>query len=217
MNRPVQPRSRKSRLLGLFPSRLVATRARPRRKTLYLTFDDGPHPEYTAPVLDLLKAHDASATFFLIGERIDRHPDVVRRIVDEGHALGNHSWSHPRMDTLPLSAQLDEIARTDAALSAYDGRATHPFRPPSGALPANLLLHFARIGRTIAFWSYDSHDYELLPPPTLLPQLRANPPGSGDSVLMHDDSAATIELLASLLPEWREAGFAIRAMPRGRG
>ena len=121
------------------------------------------------------------------------------------------------MDALSESRSLDEIARTDAALSAYDGQATHPFRPPSGELPANLLLHFARIGRTVAFWSYDSHDYELLPAAELLPQIRANPPRSGDNVLMHDDSAITVELLASLLPQWRDEGFAIRAMPRGHG
>lgn len=217
MSRSVQPRSRKTRLLGLLPARLVTTRARGRRRTLYLTFDDGPHPEFTPPVLDLLNSHGATATFFLIGERIDRHPGVVRRIVDEGHALGNHSWSHPRMGDLPLPEQIDEIARTDAALSAFDGRTTHPFRPPSGVLPTNLLLHFARVGRTIAFWSYDSHDYEQLPAPILLAQIRANPPRSGDTVLMHDDTAATVELLAALLPQWRADGFEVRAMPAGRG
>ncbi|MGJ4729116.1 polysaccharide deacetylase family protein [Luteimonas sp. SDU101] len=217
MTRPIQPRSRKGRLLGLLPSRLVTTRVPTRDKVLYLSFDDGPHPEFTPPVLDLLAAHGATATFFLIGSRIDEYPQITRRIVDEGHALGNHSWSHPRMGALPLPAQVEEIARTDSALSAYSGRATHPFRPPCGELPANLLLHFARIGRNIAFWSYDSHDYELLPTPVLLPQIEADPPRAGDTILMHDDTAATVELLASLLPQWRAQGFEVRAMPEGRG
>lgn len=217
MNLSVQPRSRKSRLLGMLPARVVTTRVRTRDKVLYLSFDDGPHPEFTPPVLDLLAAHGATATFFLIGSRVAEHPDVMRRIVAEGHALGNHSWSHPRMGDLPLPAQLEEIARTDAALSTYSGRDTHPFRPPSGALPANLLLHFARTGRTIAFWSYDSHDYEQLPARVLLPQIQADPPLAGDTVLMHDDTAATVELLASLLPQWRAQGFEVRAMPEGRG
>lgn len=217
MTRPLRPRSRKSRLLGLLPARVVTTRVRTRDKVLYLSFDDGPHAEFTPPVLDLLAQHGASATFFLIGARIGGHPELMRRIVAEGHALGNHSWSHPRMGDLPLDAQLEEIARTDAALSAYSGRATHPFRPPSGGLPANLLLHFARTGRTIAFWSYDSHDYEQLPAQVLLPQIQADPPQAGDTVLMHDDTAATVELLASLLPQWRAQGFEVRAMPEGRG
>ena len=213
----MQPRSRKTRLLGLLPSRLVITRARSREKVLYLTFDDGPDPEYTPPILDLLKANDATATFFLIGDRIDRHPAVVRRIVAEGHELGNHSWSHPFMSDLPIEGQMDEIARTDASLSAYDGHATHPFRPPCGVLPGNLLTRFARIGRTVAFWSYDSHDYEHLPATTLSELIRANPPRSGDVVLMHDDTRDTVELLADLLPEWRAQGYAVRAMPAGRG
>ena len=213
----MQPRSRKTRLLGLLPSRLVTTRVRSRGKELFLTFDDGPHPEYTPPVLDLLKAHGATATFFLIGNLIDSHPDVVRRIVDEGHQLGNHSWSHPFMSDLPIEEQMDEIARTDASLAAFDGHATHPFRPPCGVLPRNLLARFARTGRTIAFWSYDSHDYERLPAATLIGQVRADPPKAGDVVLMHDDNADTVELLAGLLPEWRAQGYAVRAMPAGRG
>lgn len=212
----MQPRSRKTRLLGLLPSRLVTTRARARGKTLFLTFDDGPHPEFTPPVLDLLARHDATATFFVIGDRIAQHPDVVRRIVDGGHALGNHSWSHPLMGDLPLDRQIAQIDTTDAALSAFDGIAQHPFRPPCGALPANLLLHFARTGRTIAFWSYDTHDYEQLPAATLLQRVQADPPRAGDVVLMHDDSAQTVEALATLLPQWRAQGFEVRAMPAGR-
>lgn len=216
MSRAMQPRSRKTRLLGLLPSRLVTTRAGARGNVLYLTFDDGPHPEHTPAILDLLRQHRATATFFLVGELVDRHPDVVRRIVDEGHLLGNHSWSHPRMPDLSIQAQLEEIARTDARLASYDGRARHPFRPPYGQLPHKLLLQFARSGRPIAFWSYDSNDYQRLPAATLLRQIRANPPRSGDVVLMHDDNQDTVAVLAGLLPDWRAQGYAVRALPGDR-
>ena len=120
------------------------------------------------------------------------------------------------MRKLPLAAQMDEIDRTDAVLAGYDGRACHPFRPPRGRLPVNLLLHFARIGRAVAFWSYDSHDYEQLPASELLPRIQAKPPESGDTILMHDDNAETVALLANLLPRWRADGFDVRAMPGGR-
>ena len=212
----MQPRSRKTRLLGLLPSRLVTTRGREAGKVLYLTFDDGPDPHHTPAILDLLRAHGARATFFLVGELIDRHPEIVRRIVEEGHELGNHSWSHPSMSGMPIEAQMEEIARTDARLEAFDSRSRHPFRPPFGRLPRDLLLRFARTGRTIAFWSYDSNDYQRLPAATLLERVRADPPKSGDVVLMHDDNADTVALLASLLPEWRAEGYAVRAMPAGR-
>lgn len=209
----VQPRSRKSRLLGVLPSRLVVTRLPANGKCLYLTFDDGPDPEHTPQVLDILRRHGATASFFLVGELIDHHPSVVRRIVAEGHRIGNHSWSHPLMTALPLVRQLEEISRTDRALAPYDGYGLHPFRPPCGALPLNLLLHFARNRRQIAYWSYDSHDYARLPAKELLPAIRSVPPTPGDVVLMHDDNMDTIEMLAEILPEWIRQGFRVEALP----
>jgi peptidoglycan/xylan/chitin deacetylase (PgdA/CDA1 family) len=140
----------------------------------------------------------------------------VRRIVEEGHELGNHSWSHPVMSNMPIEAQMEEIGRTDARLEAFDRKARHPFRPPYGKLPRALLLRFARTGRTIAFWSYDSNDYQRLPAASLLEKVRADPPRTGDVVLMHDDNADTVALLAALLPDWRAQGYAVRAMPGGR-
>src|SRR3546814_610268 len=141
------------------------------------------------------------------------HPEVVRRIVSDGHRIGNHSWSHPLMTRLPLAGQIDEIARTDEALAAFDGLERHVFRPPSGALPLNLLLHFARERRTLAYWSYDSQDYARLPAQTLLPRIRSRPPSAGDVVLMHDDNMDTVEVLAELLPEWLRQGYSVQAMP----
>src|SRR3546814_12294645 len=117
------------------------------------------------------------------------------------------------MTRLPLARQIDEIARTDEALAAFDGLELHLFRPPSGALPLNLLLHFARERRTLAYWSYDSHDYARLPAQALLPRIHSRPPSAGDVVLMHDDNMDTVEVLAELLPEWLRQGYSVQAMP----
>lgn len=209
----MNPRSRKTRLLGLLPSSLVVTRLPARGKIVHLTFDDGPDPEHTAPVLDLLARHGAKATFFLVGNRLDDHPGVVERIVREGHQLGNHSWTHPFMSDLPLAGQLEEIERTDRALARFDGIERHPFRPPCGVLPANLLLHYARHRRTIAYWSYDSHDYTKLPADRLAANLEQHPPRPGEVVLMHDDNAETSALLARMLPAWIAAGWQVQALP----
>lgn len=182
-------------------------------RTLYLSFDDGPHPQHTGPLLDLLARHGARATFFLIGNQIERHPDLVRRIVAAGHALGNHSYSHPQFETLSLAEQLNEIDRTDALLATFDGRARHCFRPPRGVLPLPMLVHLIRRGRRIAYWSYDSLDYGRQPAPELVSVMRRHPPRPGDIILMHDDNTISLQMLQTLIPSWREDGYALEAMP----
>jgi len=180
---------------------------------LYLTFDDGPHPEVTPALLDLLAEHAAKATFFLLGANAERYPEIARRIVAEGHAIGNHSYSHPRFATIDLDAQRVEIDRTDRILAAFDGSPRHWFRPPSGALPLRMLGDFMRRGRAIAYWSYDSMDYRRQSAEVLARRLREQPPTAGDIVLMHDDDPNTLLALRELVPEWRAAGHALEALP----
>jgi peptidoglycan/xylan/chitin deacetylase (PgdA/CDA1 family) len=209
----VNPRSRKLRALRWLPSRLMVTTCPSDERTLYLSFDDGPHPEHTPRLLDLLAKHDARASFFLVGEEVEKHPHVVQRMVEEGHLIGNHSYSHPSFPKITLAEQLAEIDRTDRILADFDGRPRHAFRPPSGALPLPLLIHFARTGRRIVYWSYDSYDYQHAPPPEFIARIRKAPPDAGDVVLMHDDDAKVIESLEDLMPEWRAAGFAFDSVP----
>ena len=209
----MNPRPRKLTLLRWLPRRLMLTTGPAAGNALYLTFDDGPHVGHTDRVLDLLQAHSARASFFLLGQQVERNPDLVRRIVAEGHLLGNHSYDHPSFPRLTLSDQLAQIERADRLLAPFDGVDEHRFRPPSGRFPLSLLLHFARARRNIAYWSYDSLDYQRQPVEQMLAVLRAHPPRAGDVILMHDDSALTTDALAILLPEWRAAGFDLRALP----
>lgn len=213
----LRPRPRKLALLRWLPDRLVVCRAPATDRALYLTFDDGPHPDHTAPVLDALARHDAKATFFLIGDQARRYPALVRRIVAEGHTLGNHSHTHPEFRALPLARQLAEIEAADAVLRPYVGDADIPFRTPRGALPLRLVAHLAARGRPIVYWSYDSLDYRRPDPGVLVAMLAGQPPVAGDIVLMHDDGPAAETLLDTLLPEWRGRGFALRALPPGIG
>jgi peptidoglycan/xylan/chitin deacetylase (PgdA/CDA1 family) len=87
----MNPRPKKLRLLRWLPMRLVLTTAPAADRALYLTFDDGPDPQYTPQLLDLLAANEARASFFLLGEEVERHPGIVERMVADGHLLGNHS------------------------------------------------------------------------------------------------------------------------------
>ncbi|MGY1425056.1 polysaccharide deacetylase family protein [Lysobacter sp. A289] len=206
------PRPRRLHLLRWLPGAWVTTAGPRGRKPLYLSFDDGPHPEHTLPVLDFLAGHGARATFFLVGNQVERHPSLVARIVAAGHTLGNHSYDHPRFERLSLAEQLAQIDRTDALLARFDGRPRHPFRPPRGVLSLPLLAHFVRDRRPIAYWSYDSLDYGRQPAPGLIDIARRHPPRGRDIILMHDDSTISLQMLATLVPEWSARGFTFEAM-----
>lgn len=210
----MNPRPKKLRLLRWLPMRLVLTRAPAVDRALYLSFDDGPDPGYTPRLLELLARHGAQASFFLLGEEVERHPGIVERMAADGHLLGNHSWNHPNFTRIDWREQLAQIEATDRVLERFDGHRDHLFRPPSGHFTPSLVLRFARRGRGIAYWSYDSLDYQHRPAEALVQTLRANPPRAGDVVLMHDDNEATLQALERMLPEWHAAGFELRALPQ---
>lgn len=208
----MNPRPRKLKVLRWLPNRWVLTRGVRRGRVLHLTFDDGPHPEHTPVLLDLLATHRAKATFFLIGREAERYPEMVERIVREGHVLGNHTWSHPQFDRLDLAAQREEIDRTDRLLAGFDGLARHDFRPPRGVLPRPMVLDCVRRGQRIAYWSYDSLDYSKRPAEALIASAQRYPPASGEILLMHDDSALSLQLLEAMLPAWAAGGFAFEPL-----
>ena len=212
--RPMKFKPNKQQLLSLLPDFLVLTRGPRDGNALYLSFDDGPDPEHTPRLLDLLAQHNAKASFFLIGKQVEKHPELAARIVGEGHALGNHSYSHPpAFGKTTLQQQLAEIERTDQLLATFDHRDRHRFRPPRGSFSLSLLLHFMRQRRCVAYWSYDSMDYRHWPDDEVIARLRAQPPRAGELVLMHDDDACAARVLATMLPEWNKAGRSLRMLP----
>ena len=204
---------RKQHVLNLLPDWVVQTRGPRKGDVRYLTFDDGPNPDYTARVLDVLAAHGARASFFLVGQNVERYPDLVTRMVAEGHRLGNHSYSHSIFSEISRSDQMTEIARTDALLAEFDGCPRHPFRPPRGVFSPTLLLRLVRAGRTLTYWSYDSLDYQKHPVHEIVESLRKRPPRPADIVLMHDDNERAPSILQALLPQWCSAGYSFESLP----
>ena len=101
-------------------------------RLLALTFDDGPHPIYTGQILDLLAAHDARASFFVVGQQAEQHPELVQRTLAEGHEIGNHSWSHRRMVLKSPRWTRGELLRTDALLRSLGVPEPIHFRAPFG-------------------------------------------------------------------------------------
>ena len=119
----MNPRPRRLRVLRFLPNGwLMTSGPTDAARNLYLTFDDGPHPDHTPALLALLAEHGAKASFFLVGREVERHDALARRIASEGHTLGNHSYSHPRFEALTLDEQLEEIERTQRLLTGIDGR-----------------------------------------------------------------------------------------------
>ncbi|SDO29493.1 Peptidoglycan/xylan/chitin deacetylase, PgdA/CDA1 family [Paenibacillus sp. yr247] len=130
------------------------------KKQVALTFDDGPDDKYTLKILDILKANGIKATFFVVGEHAAKYPAVLRRIVQEGHVVGNHSWDHP--DLLKLSNELirNEITKTDDVIRNISGASPTLFRAPYGAVNNDVRIDAASTGHHLIGWSVDTLDWK---------------------------------------------------------
>lgn len=195
---------------SLMTANLIRTRG-PRSgsesgSSIYLTFDDGPHPVHTPHLLSVLERHGAKGTFFLIGQKAEKHPQVVRRILDGGHAIGNHSMRHPKMRALPRSAQWAEIDLADVVLARFDGRRRHAFRPPNGRVTAWAVASSIWRRQPLVLWTIDSLDYKLSAD-AVAHALRERKLVDGDVILFHDDAARAAEALDALLPAWLADGY----------
>jgi peptidoglycan-N-acetylglucosamine deacetylase len=189
----------------------VRVRAPARGRQIYLTFDDGPDPQHTPPILDLLARFDAKATFFMVGRHIEAAAPVVRRILAEGHTIANHSMNHPRMPKVPWHRQWAEFDHADAVLSQFDGKARHLVRPPGGEATVTMIAGSVLRGQSIVLWSIDSLDYRLAAD-QVVSHLERRPLRDGDILLFHDDGPSAVQALARLLPLWQAAGWHFPAL-----
>ncbi len=189
----------RSALISVVPrTRLIASLP-PGDRVVALTFDDGPHPEWTPRILDVLARHGARATFFVVGAQAALHPDIVRRIAAEGHAVGHHSWTHSEPATTPTRLLLAENRRTRQFLEALLDRPAPLFRPPHGKLtPLKLLGAWAQ-GNVLVLWNRDPKDYQMPSATELRTWVSRQPLLAGDIVLLHDTHAHTAAALPHLL------------------
>ncbi|MBV9085826.1 MAG: polysaccharide deacetylase family protein [Acidobacteriaceae bacterium] len=183
--------------LRCLPEKLIAWRSRA-HSAVALTFDDGPD-EYTPGILDVLKRFDARATFFLVGQRIAGNETVVRRILQEGHEIGNHSFSHPDFDGLSIRDAIDEVDRTQSVLEKTTGRRCKWFRPPKGKLCAASLASAWSKGLSIAMWSIDVKDFRAHHPQDIVAKLDATRIACGDIVLYHGNNEAAFAALPQVI------------------
>ena len=182
----------RSRLLG--PNLVHCRGCETTRGRIVLTIDDGPEPQVTPRVLDLLAAHGAHATFFLVGARAAAHPDLVRRIAAEGHGIENHSYAHDHGFSLRgtrwLAADIDAAQRV---LSSLAGRAPRFFRAPAGLRSPLLEPVLARAGLGLASWTRRGFDTRTADADRVLERLAGHDGrrlAGGDILLLHDGHAA---------------------------
>lgn len=197
----------KSVLQGALGQHRFIWRYRGPQPAVRMTFDDGPNEAHTGRLLDLLARHQIKATFFLIGENVLRHPELARRIAEQGHAIGGHSFNHSEMPALSGEELSADLKRCQSAIERATGIQTLLYRPPRGRMSASGLLRTARLGYQTVHWSISYADYLRDGLPALLQRMRSRPPTPGDIVMMHDDHSNVIDALETLLPEWLGRGM----------
>jgi peptidoglycan-N-acetylglucosamine deacetylase len=180
------------------------------KKVVYLTFDDGPDPRWTPAILDALAAHNVRATFFVIGRKVEEHPDLAKRIVAEGHSLQNHTWSHPNLTELSRSDATDELARTNDVIKSVAGVAPKCLRPPEGATNEKVQELAGKAGQTAMLWSVDTKDWSNKSTDAIA-SIVGGSLQPGAVILMHDgggDRSATVAALPAVLQSIANAGLA---------
>lgn len=171
------------------------------------TFDDGPSATLTPKLLDLLAAHHIKATFFVTGENVAEHPEIVERAAHEGHEIGNHSWSHPNFAKMSDEGVRRELRRTDDAIKSAIGARPTLLRPPYGSLTARQKrwIH-DEFGYQIILWDVDPLDWKR-PGPAVVCNRILKETRAGSIVLSHDIHPGTIEAMPQTFDQLEAKGF----------
>jgi peptidoglycan-N-acetylglucosamine deacetylase len=184
-----------------------------------LTFDDGPNPAATPQVLDLLARHEAKATFFLIGRHVRAFPEIAKEIAGRGHAIGNHTESHPSLALLSSARIAEELDRCDQAILSNAMATPRWVRPPYGYRSPLLNGIVMRRGNAgVAMWSAMARDWKTQAAEPVIQRLRRA--RGGDIVLLHDgdhrvlrgDRGHVVKAMEYWLPRWKDSGIHLVSM-----
>lgn len=174
------------------------------RKLVSLTFDDGPNPLYTQQVLDILAKYEVKATFFLLGQEVERHPDLAKKIVEEGHMVANHSFGHPNLAEISDEEVLKEINQTQDVIFDATGVTPTMYRMPYGAGGARVVNLFPELESVI--WNVDSEDWISDDAYLIYENVAANMlPHT--VILMHDKHQSTVDSLELIIPDLLDQGY----------
>ena len=183
-------------------------------KYVVLTFDDGPDVEYTPKVLEILAKYDAKATFFEVGQNVQKHPELTKRVHDAGHSVENHTWTHADLRKLSATAFRQQIMSTDQAIRAQIGSTPGCLRPPYGAVNAAVQQRAKALSKDLVVWTVDSRDWTK-PGTTAIVQRVIKTVHSGSVILMHDgggNRSQTIAALPMILKTLKAQGYGFRTL-----
>ncbi|OBQ40453.1 MAG: polysaccharide deacetylase [Aphanizomenon flos-aquae WA102] len=186
----------------------------PEKKVIALTFDDGPWPNTTAKVLDILKKNRIKSTFFVVGQNVKNYPDLTKQIVADGHIIANHTWHH-WYHQMNAQAAAYEVANTTDIIYQTTGVRTSLFRPPGGIMNNGVAAYAKNNKYAVIMWSADSMDYSRPAVPRLMNNIfrEAKP---GGIVLMHDgggDRSHTVKALPEIISRFRKQGYEFVTVP----
>lgn len=177
------------------------------QKTLAMTFDDGPHPSLTPKLLDILKERNIKCTFFLIGAQVKMYPAIVRRIIEEGHEIGNHTWTHCSLTSRSDEQIRNELKKSEDAVFEVAGVRPHLVRPPYGAINTRIKnLMFTEFGYSTIMWSVDPQDWRR-PGVAAVTSRLVNGAHPGAIMLSHDIHPPTITAMPAMFDQLLAKGY----------
>ena len=171
-----------------------------------LTFDDGPHPVYTLQLLNILRRTHTSATFFVVGEQVEKNPGLVRLEVAEGNEIGDHTYDHVNLTLIPPELVAYEVGHCDAVITQATGAPERFFRPPGGEYNGEVLREMARHGYITTLWTDDPGDFARPSSAVILQRTLAHI-GNGSIILLHDGIPETITALPAIIAAIKQRGY----------
>ena len=191
----------------VLPRALYITHGPRASRQVCVTFDDGPHPELTPRLLDVLAKEEIKANFFVVGQMAEKYPDIVRRIEAEGHIVGQHSYSHPDPMQTPTLEMHREVRAANRVLREILGHPVRLYRPPHGKVrPADLPLIWL-LHHTIVLWNVDPKDFGMPSAAHLSDWFEGRPLRGGDLILLHDSSPHALVAMPAIAAGLRRSGL----------
>jgi peptidoglycan/xylan/chitin deacetylase (PgdA/CDA1 family) len=181
-------------------------------KEVALTFDDGPHPQFTPQLLDLLRKYDIKATFFVVGKMAEKYPDLVKTEAEEGHVVGNHTYDHVNLTRIPQTQVQVEWQACSDVVKDILGKAPRYCRPPGGDFDGEVVAAAERCGLTTVLWTDDPGDYTS-PGDGRIETRTLSRISNGGIILLHDGIQQTIDVLPQIIEHLQHRGYKFVTIP----